>query len=722
MSLSDVGATRDFQHYIQGLFGSFATPAGRVDYIMTKARIGAEDTDPERRLTEHLVPFREVIPAEHLDFNQLLQRDLDDHRVAVNLVPYLLQPSWNGPAFFPPIVAIILPFDRKRPAEFPPLGAPERAEADAMTWIQQDAASHLRIRRLATKGGDLSPIPLGQLWWNSEFCQIVVVDGQHRAMALLAIDRTARATWDKGSGTQYKFFYEDRVKELLKARNGQIDDIEVPVVVLWFPDKFGSGSQPHNAARKLFVDVNKEARTPSESRLILLSDSELVNVFTRSALMQLRNESEEGYIPLYCVEYDNPDTKRTQSARWSVLTNIHTFKQMVNRCVFGPPKYVFKVDIPISGAESEEERDGFMRKQIRVERLFDPEIETSGEPFQRNDLGNVRFPEEALGRLEDGFKQTWGVALVTLISEVEPYRAHAAALNKLKKNWIQGNAISSLAHDALFSGVGMYWTLRDSAQHWKEEEGGQGSRPDVVKAWEVIAQKQAEFEELRAEELLGSKSKKSQANSVYQVMNTQACQLGLALTLATIVYDNPEKAEPVDLARAIAEGVNSWMLSKVDGDYDRRLAFAKRVNNKPKYPLNIISNMDTPRAVQFRYFWLEILASDEAAVKVKQLVDLAKLRKRRDEARAFYISYVASEKARALKTSEPELSEGQRKRKSREQAAREVRSALLKWFGFSSEELKPWFDTFEGGDRALDMAETEIEDAQGLDEEAIADA
>src|SRR5690606_11434288 len=107
----------------------------------------------------------------------------------------------------------------------------------------------------------------------------------------------------------------------------------------------------------------------------------------------------------------------------------------------------------------------------RVERLFDPEIETSGEPFQRNDLGNVRFPEEALGRLEDGFKQTWGVALVTLISEVEPYRAHAAALNKLKKNWIQGNAISSLAHDALFSGVGMYWTLRDSAQHWKEEEG-----------------------------------------------------------------------------------------------------------------------------------------------------------------------------------------------------------------------------------------------------------
>src|SRR5271166_6391446 len=125
MSLSQLGSMPTFQYHAQGTTGEFRTPAGRVNYLMTKARLGAESTDPERRLTQHLVPVREVIPSEELDFNQLLQRDLDDHRVAVSLVPYLLKPDLAGPAFFPPIVAIALPFAGQHPADFPLLGNPE---------------------------------------------------------------------------------------------------------------------------------------------------------------------------------------------------------------------------------------------------------------------------------------------------------------------------------------------------------------------------------------------------------------------------------------------------------------------------------------------------------------------------------------------------------------------------------------------------------------------
>jgi len=137
-----------------------------------------------------LVPVREVIPSEELDFNQLLQRDLDDHRVAVNLVPYLLDPQWTGPAFFPPIIAIALPFKGQHPSEFPALGEPTTVQEGGVIWQQCDAGLHLRTRRLLTENGQLSSVALGQIWWNSEFCRIVVVDGQHRAMALLAIDRT----------------------------------------------------------------------------------------------------------------------------------------------------------------------------------------------------------------------------------------------------------------------------------------------------------------------------------------------------------------------------------------------------------------------------------------------------------------------------------------------------------------------------------------------------
>lgn len=119
MSLSQLGNASAFQNHAQGMIGEFSTPAGRVAYLMTKARLGPDATDPERRLTRHLVPVREVIPAEELDFNQLLQRDLDDHRVAVSLVPYLINNDWTGPAFFPPIVAVALPFTNQKPSEFP---------------------------------------------------------------------------------------------------------------------------------------------------------------------------------------------------------------------------------------------------------------------------------------------------------------------------------------------------------------------------------------------------------------------------------------------------------------------------------------------------------------------------------------------------------------------------------------------------------------------------
>ena len=375
MTLSQLSATPTFQNYAQGLVGEFNTPAGKVTYLMAKARLGSDATDPERRLTQHLVPFREVIPAEQLDFNQLLQRDLDDHRVAVNLIPYLLEPNWTGPAFFPPIVSIALPFQGQQPSEFPTFGPPSVVEVDTLYWQQQDAGQYVRVRRLASQTGELSPIPLGQVWWNGEFCKIVVVDGQHRAMASLAIDRTVRKTWLESTGARYRYFYESRIKDLLGRHRDPLETIEVPVTILWFPDKFGPGNEPHKAARKIFIDVNKEARTPSESRLILLSDSELLNILTRATLTQLRNQGGEEFLPLYSVEYDNPDTKTTQSARWSALTNIHILKQMVMRTVFGPPKYVNSVDVPIGKREPEEEKNAFMRKQLKVDTLFPPIIE-----------------------------------------------------------------------------------------------------------------------------------------------------------------------------------------------------------------------------------------------------------------------------------------------------------------------------------------------------------
>ena len=207
-----------------------------------------------------------------------------------------------------------------------------------------------------------------------------------------------------------------------------------------------------------------------------------------------------------------------------------------------------------------------MRKQLEVDFLSPLTIQ-GDQPFSREHLGNENFPEAAVGPLSNAYRDTWSTALLTLLSEILPFRAHAKALTRLKTDWLQDDAIAALAHDALFSGVGMFWTLRESAIFWRDEMEGRSSasksKPDVVKAWDMIVLKQVDFENLRAAELLGKKSERDRTNQLYQAVNTHACQLGLALTLATLhKRARAGSVGVVALAQGMARGINKWMNSR----------------------------------------------------------------------------------------------------------------------------------------------------------------
>lgn len=683
--------SKTFLHHVQGTHGAFVTPAGQVEYILTKARLGKDATDPERRLTSHLAPVREVMQSEDLDFNQLLQRDLDDHRVATNLIPYLLRELRTGPAFFPPIVAVLLPFEGPRPSLFPTIDKAVQVPDSDLTWLQQDAGEAFRSRRLADADGSLHRIPLGQLWWNHEHARLVVLDGQHRAMALLAIERTQQRSWQGSGGERYRYFYEGRVRELLKSGDVNLDRVEVPVAVTWFPEHAGPDTRPHEAARKLFVDVNKEARQPSESRLILLSDAELLNVLTRSVLTALRNDRSGEFLPLYAVEYDNPEVNTTRSARWSVLTNIHLLKQAVSRLVFGPPKYLRDVTVRIGSREAAAERDAFMRQQLDLKSILPSVVEDGGYTYKRDEIGNAQFPPGSRDKIVDAFLKTWGQSILVLLSALEPYAAHARALNALKDAWLPDEAVSSLAYDALFSGVGMYWTLKDSAESFRREEAAavgktKPPKPDVVKAWEQIVAKQDSFETHRALEYLGSSKDTSvtRANDSYAVLNTHACQLGLCLALGTMWLETVSGHGMDGLpafSRALASGANAWLAQEAGKARDHRLVFARTVNN----PFNLITNMDTPRAVQFRYFWLQIAASQEVRDALAAwTVDWTRFDEVLGKARAEYVKYCAEVQAAALKTTRPDLGDAERAAAGLAAARKAIAKGLQQWFGYSA--------------------------------------
>ncbi|WP_371659486.1 hypothetical protein [Streptomyces sp. NBC_00280] len=717
------GTKLTFRDYVQGTWGTFATPAGRVDYIMTKARLGEVTDDPERQLTKSLAPVREVMEAGDLDFNQLLQRDLDDHRVAVKLIPYLLDLKPTGPAFFPPIVAVLLPFRAKRPSYFEPLGEQEVVPDDGARWQQEQAGTSFRVQRLIGDDDRLHPASVGKLWWNKTESQLVVLDGQHRAMALLAVERTMTKSWQDSGGARFRSFYENQVAQALHDfGNVDLSRIEVPVTVCWFPEETGEDAKPHEAARKLFVDVNKEARPPSDSRIILLSDAELSNVLTRRMLSELRNDTSDSLLPIYAVEYDNPEVNSTRPARWSVLTNIHLLKFAVDRCVFGPPKYLNNVAQKIGGRLSQTELDTFMQRQLDLTSLFPDQFEDGGFTYQREKIGNTEFPLGQMDVISDRFAATWGRAILTLLSRTAPYAAHAKALTQSKDDWHIDDTGLTLAHDALFSGVGVFWTLRDSYEHYLEKKaaGLKATKSDVIRAWEALKGREETFETYRARAYLdsGRTGALKQSKAAYAVFNTHACQLGMVMTLGSLWELRKEQPGGVDInelpqfADALVAAWNAYFALEQGKAKDRRLAFNK---SDVSQPLNQIANMDTPQAVYFRYFWLQVLDTPEAWEHVAPwFANRSAFEDMLSTARGLYLGLCEEQQLKALKTRSPGVVDAKLRPEAEKVARAALARALKEWFYGTDEPYKSWLAQFAQEGVPTQRPDDAAADAEGL--------
>lgn len=699
-------ASVSYRERVEGTWGEFATPTGRVAFILTKARLGASGVDLERRLTSKLYPVREVLKTEQLDFNQLLQRDLDDHRVVEKLIPYLLKPGKMGPAFFPPIMAVLLPFNsNSSPISSFPEKSFDKIEVDSEMGARFAEIRHgaaYRVQRLVDDHGEWHRIRLGRLDWNEELSKLVVLDGQHRAMALLAIDRTINGTWDQVGG-KYRHFYEARVRQLLKEAGKDLDlnKIEIPVTVCWFPDLGVSGGDPHKAARKLFVDVNKEARTPSESRLTLLSDTELQNIFTRALLNRLRQPDPP--LPIYAIEYDNPKKDAWKPAKWTVLTSLFLLKYAVQRCVFGPRELIHNLSSSLSlgGRPPRAKMDKYMREQLDISTLFTIDSIPDGDrSIARGEIGNDTVPTMQIDRLVERFMQHWGEPILTILSGLRPYASHWKALQHLRDSWIGGEAKSDLARDALFEGVGIYWTILDSYSHWLElgnnarEDGlPEPSKTEIVRVWEIIEGREAEFVRLRAREYLEKKKEfgvqeternspeLDRAEDMFKVTNTNACQLGAILAFASLALHNDTSGESLSvLARQLVAGWNSALASKRTATENRLLIFstAKSIKN----PINKIVKLDTPFAVHFRYFWLELLRLKSAQEHIRNIVRGEILDSITKDARAHYAEYLLQEQFRHEKAAneDPSASDTWLREKARKRVEKDLADALEHWF------------------------------------------
>lgn len=269
-----------------GSYGEFSVGTGesqiRAQYLLTKIRPGQQGLW-ENQLASQMAPWREIFKMEELSFDELIQRDLDDSRVAHDLIPYLLGETGQHARFFPPVLAVLVP-KREGISGIAPYYPASKADGQRITF------GDLFDFEKAVIGSEVSP--LGFIRYNPQRSAIVIVDGQHRAMAILALHRQINKSW--GSDPFAPYYSHIQVDAESVAH------IELPVCIIFFPDLHedrpefkDKGIDLVSVCREIFIVVNRQAKQVSKSRELLLDDEDFAAFMMRRTLTRFKDRKDE---------------------------------------------------------------------------------------------------------------------------------------------------------------------------------------------------------------------------------------------------------------------------------------------------------------------------------------------------------------------------------------------------------------------------------------------
>jgi hypothetical protein len=369
-------------------------------------------------------------------------------------------------------------------------------------------------------------------------------------------------------------------------------------------------------------------------------------------------------------------------------------KRAVKITVFYPSRYRADMTQTFGGRLSEFDMDSRMREELNLRSVLPSIIDDDN--IERDTIGNTLFPESELDVLCSQFMKGWGNAILEVLGNLLPYRAHSEALEQLERQWLTDDAISSLARDSIYIGVGMYWTLRDSENYYKQQEERSRiehlsipTKPDIVKAWETIDSKSKEFEVLRSNRYCQktSSAEVKNTNRAFDIMNTNACQLGTFLTITALAHRvNAKMEQVVEISKQLVQAWNISLSFKVK-ESRRRLLILDRDQNKS---INRIPRLDPSLSIYFRYFWLELLSTPEALESLSDETLKEPILQLRSSARKGYLDFLVREQIKSLKRSNPGLSLSKIEKKAREIETSELRQSLKFWALEKDSDFDTW--------------------------------
>jgi len=389
---------------IAGDFGTFFTdPTSPVFFLNTSFEIDS---------IKYLKPVREVLDVAEVDFDELVQRDLDDFRIRQDIVPYLVDNM--GYKFFPPIVvALTQPAANRQSIKqyYPPIKA-KLIENGRKLEVEFDNAFSLTWY---TNGSDQVHSLPAALRWNPDKTHLMAVDGQHRLVALQAVRGLLVAD-------NLKLFYHN----VLQYKD-ELDNIKVPVTILIFPnciqniaaedlallqryfvkiDWATTSRMPvKQVLRDIFVDVNKSARQPSKARTILLNEKDLSAIFSRRIFSSIKDENPTIYSAL--LEYNSTTNKDTQIEKGRAI--ITTIGIVYNICQF------------LFADEKGVGIDDGTTLRTRLDILNYPEFPSS-EEFPKETMKSTEFSLEQRKIAQKIFAEKWLHVFKSFLIDLLPFK------------------------------------------------------------------------------------------------------------------------------------------------------------------------------------------------------------------------------------------------------------------------------------------------------------
>ncbi len=669
--------TAHFESFIYGSWGRFSSANGEVLYLSTQVNLRG-DSDHDRRLMDAVAPVRESLDVRELEFSELLQRDLDDYRVLTGLIPYLMEGSTSedkdspNTRFFPPILAIVLPFENGKPAEFTGSVNVDNLEFLGNRFSGIRSGSDFQFTMMTSEGKPRRDLRVGRLDWNSAKTRLVIIDGQHRAMALLALYRSLskKNTWSSvgASAARYKHFYD----EMIKSRYGssELPNIELPITICVLPDLLGAeqGEKLHKSARRLFVDVNKEAKPPNESRLVLLSETNLKDIFARTLLDEVRTPAEKGmsYMPLSAIEYDSPNANANnpQAQKATCITDVSILQLIVTRLIWGPE--VLLDDISKIPQRDKGGAASCMRRQLDLAFEDDKEFKYShnGEQLtlEISKLTHSRFPATALETLTERFIKLWGSHLLYILANAEPFKSFSEELIVFDKSWeVLPDAPSELAKEALLDGVGTYFTLK---KLMTDEQLSDFSGTDWTIAWKIVQAREKEFRsKLRSNYAMTSDEDSDDywcSTRVLDRARTNALQIAYVMAFDSLnKCFNIGESDRGTFATTYVEAINNYMHSFNSSGTPRRFFWADAETSRTRSGFIALTQKTQKDSwVYFRWLLIQIFAFQMRANRSSGSLPETVLRwfdthetgleELAGKARQLYVNQVVKERLKAL--------------------------------------------------------------------------